>query len=82
MVETGFKLANSGYKFCSHSTKHKFDAQFFFFFFFRAVPAAYGSSQARAPIRATAAGLYHSQGNAGSEPSLQTTPQLTAILDH
>ena len=33
MVETGFKLANSGYKFCSHSTKHKFDAQFFFSFF-------------------------------------------------
>ena len=33
---------------------------FFFFFFlqFKAIPAAYGSSQARGPIRAVAAGAY------------------------
>ena len=35
---------------------------------FRAVPLAYGGSQARDQIRATAAGLHHS--HAGSEPRL------------
>ena len=35
-----------------------------FFFFFRAAPMAYGDSQARGPIEATAAGLHHSHGNA------------------
>ena len=53
---------------------------FFFFFFlsflFRAASAAYGSSQARSPIRAAAAGLHHSHSNAGSE-----LPQLMATLD-
>ena len=42
---------------------------FFFFFFcllFRAAPMAYGGSQARSPIRATAAGLHYSHGNARS----------------
>ena len=57
-------------------------AQFFFFFFFclfafsRAAPVAYGGSQARGPIRATAAGLHHS--NARSKPCLRSTPQLMA----
>ena len=32
---------------------------------FRAVPMAYGSSQARSQIRDTAAGLHHSHSNAG-----------------
>ena len=41
---------------------------FFFFGIFRAVPIAYGSSQARGQIGATAAGLHHSHSNAGSEP--------------
>ena len=45
---------------------------FFFFFFvfclFRAIPAAYGESQARGLIRAVAAGLYHSHSIARSEP--------------
>ena len=38
------------------------DAGFFclFLLFFRAAPAAYGDSQARGPIRATAASLHHS----------------------
>ena len=42
---------------------------------FRAAPAAYGGSQARGPIRATAAGLHHSY-NVGSEPCLKPTPHL------
>ena len=38
------------------------------FCLFRAAPKACGSSQARARIGATAAGLHHSHSNAGSEP--------------
>ena len=54
-----------------------------FFFFFgpfaisRAAPKA--GSQAMGPIRAVAAGLCQSHGNARSEPRLQPTPQLTAM---
>ena len=44
-----------------------------------AAPAAYGGSQARGPIGPVATGLRHS--NAGSEPRLQPTPQLTATPD-
>ena len=40
---------------------------FFFIFLFRAVPLAYGGSQARGRIGATAAGLRHSHSN--SDPS-------------
>ena len=48
------------------------DTSFFFFVFclFRAALAAYGGSQARGPIGATAAGLPHSHSNTGSEPHL------------
>ena len=42
---------------------------------------ACGGSQARCPIRATAAGLHHSHSNAGSEPHLRPTPKLTAAPD-
>ena len=55
-----------------------------FFFFpplFRAAPTAYGSSQARSPVRAAAAGLRHSHSHARSKPHLPPTPQLTAMLD-
>ena len=52
-----------------------------FFCLFRATPAAYGGSQARGLIGAVAAGLHHSHSNAGSQPSLQPTSQLTATLD-
>ena len=58
-----------------------------FFFFFglfalsRAAPTAHGSSQARGLIGAEAAGLYQSHSNAGSEPRLRPTPQLTALPD-
>ena len=37
---------------------------------FRAAPMAYGGSWARGRIRAAAAGLYHSHGNARSKPCL------------
>ena len=42
---------------------------------------AYGRSQARGLVRATAAGLRHSHSNVGSEPCLPPTPQLTATPD-
>ena len=42
---------------------------------------AYGSSQARDQIGATAAGLGHSHSNARSKPLLRHTPQLSAMLD-
>ena len=50
---------------------------FFFLFFSRAAPAAYGGFQARGRIRAVTADLHHSHSNAGSEPCLHPTPQLT-----
>ena len=53
----------------------------FFFLLFRAIPAAYGGSQARDRTGATAAGLHHSHSNAGSEPSLWPTWQLKATPD-
>ena len=40
----------------------------FIYFASRAPPTAYGGSQARVPIGATAASLYYSHSNAGSEP--------------
>ena len=46
-----------------------------------AAPAAYGVSQARGLIGAVAASLRQSHSNAGSEPCLQPTPQLTATPD-
>jgi len=44
------------------------DCYLFYFFLFRATPLAYGSSQARGQIGATAAGLHHSYSNTGSKP--------------
>ena len=52
----------------------------FYFLLFRATPAAYGGSQARGWIGATAACLHHSHSNAGSELRLWPT-HLTASLD-
>ena len=54
---------------------------YFSFCFFRATLMAYGSSQARDPIRALAVRLCHSHGNTGSRLHLQPTPQLVAMLD-
>ena len=45
-----------------------------FFCFYRAVLSAYGSSQARGGIGATAAGLHHSHSNTESEPCLRPIP--------
>ena len=42
---------------------------------------AYGGSQARGQIGATAAGLRQSYSNAGSKLQLQPTLQLMAMLD-
>ena len=53
----------------------------YLFVLFRAIPEAYVGSKARGLIRAVAAGLRHSHGNARSEPHLQPTPQLTATQD-
>ena len=52
-----------------------------FYCFFREASGAYGSSQAKGPIGAAAAGLHHSHSNMGSEPHLQSIPQFTAMLD-
>ena len=48
------------------------DLNFFvcLFVFTRASSMAFGSSQARGPVGAVAAGLDHSHGNAESEPGL------------
>ena len=42
---------------------------------------AYGDYQARGPVGAIAAGLYHRHSNSGSEPCLPPTPQLMATPD-
>ena len=51
------------------------EIHFFFFFvlLFRAKPIAYGGSQARDGLGATAANLHHSHSNMGSEPAAYTT---------
>ena len=49
------------------------------FCLFRAIPVAYGGSQARGQIGAVASG--HSHSHARSKPRLQSTLQLTATLD-
>ena len=53
----------------------------FFLLLFRATPAAYGGSQTRGRIRATAARLHHSHSYMGSEPRLRPTLQLVAMPD-
>ena len=54
---------------------------FIYLFIFMATHAAYGSSQARGPNGAAAAGQCHSHGNTGSELNLQTTLKLVAMPD-
>ena len=53
--------------------------QIYIFFLFKATPAAYGSSQARGQIRATAAGLYHSHSNSGYKTHLWPTQHAYGI---
>ena len=66
-------------------TNGEMSSLFFLFFVFLGthpwhmeVPRGF---QDRGGIRAAAAGLHHSHSNARSEPSLQPTPQLMAMLD-
>ena len=60
---------------CSgHCQWHRFNPWPKDFFFFRATPLAYGGSQSRGWIGATAASLQHSHSNSGSEPHLWPTP--------
>ena len=53
----------------------------FYFLIFMAIPATYGSSQARGWIRAAAAILCHSHSNVGSEPHLWPMLQFAAMRD-
>ena len=54
----------------------------FIFVFLGLPPTAYGGFQARGQMGAIAAGLCHSHNShMGSEPRLQSTPQLVAMLD-
>ena len=53
----------------------------FLFVLFRAVPMAYGSSQARVQIRAAGASLHHSHSKTESKLHLWPILQLTAIPD-
>ena len=48
------------------------------FFFFAATPT---TTQAEGQIEATAASLHHSHSSAGPQASLQSIPQLKAMLD-
>ena len=61
-----------------HSIKiHRINYFFFTFCLFRAVPGAYGGSQARGLIGAVAASLCHCHSNARSELRLQPTSTYT-----
>ena len=51
------------------------------FFFLMAAPVAYGSFQTSNPIRAVAAGLYHSHSNTRSKPYLWPMLQVAATPD-
>ena len=62
-----------------HYTPHIFF--FFFWYFLGAAPAAYGGSQARSQIRATATGLHHSHSNTRPEPCPRPIPPPTAMPD-
>ena len=64
-----------------HNELRNYCLVFVFVCFFRAVPMAYGSSQARGQIGAKGASLHHSHCNVGSKPHLRPTPQLTATPD-
>ena len=79
-----FYLLILSHNLCKHPKQDwlkTFLANVFLFLLFRAAPVAYGSSQARGRIGATAAGLHHSHSNAGSEPRLLPTPQFMTMLD-
>ena len=72
---TLYKSIIKGGNFKIHSVLY---SDFFFFCLFRAKTLAYGGSQARGWIRATATGLHRSHSSARSESHLQLIPQLPA----
>ena len=53
---------------------------YYYYLLFRATPAAYGGSQARGRIGATAANWCHSHSNTGSESHLRPTPAFLFFL--
>ena len=57
------------------------DIYIYIFCLFRAIPMAYGRSQARGLIRAIATDLHHSHSNTRSERHLWPTPQFMAMPD-
>ena len=71
-----------------HSDLTTFSLFFFFFFFFfffvfslfKAAPTAYGGPRLGVK-QSCSRDLCHSHSNAGSKPSLQPTPQLTAMAE-
>ena len=69
--------------FITWAMKHYSTYLFIFlsFVFFRAALVAYGGSQARGLVGATASSLHQSHSNARSEPHLRPTPQFMAALD-
>ena len=80
-------ILNRGYIGIVESAKHLDSVDSFFvlflFLLFKATPVAYGGSQARGLIGATAASHSHSHShsNTGSKLRLRPTPQLVAMLD-
>ena len=54
---------------------------FYFILFFRAAPVAYGGSQYKVRIGATAAGRHHSHSNTRFEPYLQPILQFVVMQD-
>ena len=84
MLKHGFQLLNESNDY--GSLQYYFSVYNFFFVVVVVVvivaiswaaPEAYGDSQARGWIGAAATGLRQSHSNAGSEPGLRPTPQLT-----
>ena len=78
---SGLQTASLSYPPMAEREWDRLSGLFLSFLLFRATPVAHKGSQARGPIRATAASLHHSESNVGSEPHLQLIPQLTATLD-
>ena len=65
----------------SQKEKDKYHMFYFVLFCFRVTLAAYGGSQARGRIGATAASLHYSHSNARCEPYRPPTLQLMAAPD-
>ena len=71
-------IAGDGVVLCCTTGPHCLSTLFVFIYLLFAPPAAYGGSQARGQIGASAANLCHSHSSARSELCLRPAPQLTA----